>query len=66
MVLYGAKTEYLRFYLCIFKASVCMEREEDAKALAECKNLKIRGRVIEIYLAKVCLPSFQSLSHLFT
>uniref|UniRef100_A0A3B3Q5U9 RRM domain-containing protein n=1 Tax=Paramormyrops kingsleyae TaxID=1676925 RepID=A0A3B3Q5U9_9TELE len=36
----------------IKEASVCMEREEDAKALAECRNLKIRGRVIEIYLAK--------------
>ncbi|XP_036407663.1 zinc finger protein 638 [Megalops cyprinoides] len=36
----------------IEEASVCMEREEDAKALAECKNLTIRGKVITICMEK--------------
>lgn len=30
-----------------------MEREEDAKALASCKDLKLCGRVIEISMEKV-------------
>ncbi|XP_026072429.1 zinc finger protein 638-like isoform X1 [Carassius auratus] len=36
----------------INEASVCMEREEDAKALLNCKNLKIRGQVIKICMEK--------------
>ncbi|KAI1888355.1 hypothetical protein AGOR_G00184150 [Albula goreensis] len=36
----------------IEEASVCMEREEDAKALARCKNLTIRGKVISISMEK--------------
>ncbi|XP_035282329.1 zinc finger protein 638-like isoform X2 [Anguilla anguilla] len=35
-----------------FKATVCMEREEDAKTLAECRNLTIRGRTISICVEK--------------
>ncbi|KPP74060.1 zinc finger protein 638-like [Scleropages formosus] len=36
----------------IREASVCMERVEDAKALAECKNLKIQGKFIQICMEK--------------
>ncbi|KAF5905425.1 zinc finger protein, partial [Clarias magur] len=36
----------------ISEASVCMEREGDAKALANCKDLKLHGRIIEICLEK--------------
>ncbi|XP_051569889.1 zinc finger protein 638-like isoform X2 [Myxocyprinus asiaticus] len=36
----------------INEASVCMEREEDAKALLNCKNLTIHGQVIEISMEK--------------
>ncbi|XP_059363440.1 zinc finger protein 638-like isoform X2 [Carassius carassius] len=36
----------------INEASVCMEREEDAKALLNCKNLKIHGQVIKICMEK--------------
>ncbi|MFT7797427.1 zinc finger protein 638 isoform X2 [Arapaima gigas] len=32
----------------IREASICMERAEDAKVLAECKNLKIQGKFIQI------------------
>lgn len=32
---------------------MCMEREEDALALANCKTLKLRGKVIEVYMEKV-------------
>ncbi|KTG01162.1 hypothetical protein cypCar_00018420 [Cyprinus carpio] len=36
----------------INEASVCMEREEDAKALLNCKNLTIRGQVIKVCMEK--------------
>ncbi|KAL7875940.1 hypothetical protein AOLI_G00109030 [Acnodon oligacanthus] len=36
----------------ISEASVCMEKEEDAKALARCQDLKLRGKVIEICMEK--------------
>ncbi|XP_051508135.1 zinc finger protein 638 [Myxocyprinus asiaticus] len=36
----------------IKEASVCMEREEDAKALLNCKNLTIHGQVIKICMEK--------------
>lgn len=32
---------------------MCMEREEDAKALANCKDLKLRGKFIDICMEKV-------------
>lgn len=32
---------------------MCMEREEDAKVLASCKDLKLHGMLIEISLEKV-------------
>lgn len=32
---------------------MCMEREEDAKALARCKDLKLRGKLIEVFMDKV-------------
>ncbi|KAG7330257.1 hypothetical protein KOW79_006479 [Hemibagrus wyckioides] len=35
-----------------FKASVCMEREEDAKALVSCKDLKLHGKIVEICMEK--------------
>ncbi|KAJ8382153.1 hypothetical protein SKAU_G00029310 [Synaphobranchus kaupii] len=34
------------------EALVRMEREEDAKALAECRNLMIRGRIINVFVEK--------------
>uniref|UniRef100_A0A8C2EJS6 Si:ch211-212k18.4 n=1 Tax=Cyprinus carpio TaxID=7962 RepID=A0A8C2EJS6_CYPCA len=34
------------------QASVCMEREEDAKALLNCKNLTIHGQVIKVCMEK--------------
>ncbi|XP_016097563.1 zinc finger protein 638 [Sinocyclocheilus grahami] len=36
----------------INEASVCMEREEDAKALLNCKNLTICGQVIDVCMEK--------------
>ncbi|KAL6490694.1 hypothetical protein MHYP_G00010390 [Metynnis hypsauchen] len=36
----------------ISEASVCMEKEEDAKALARCQDLKLRGKLIEICMEK--------------
>lgn len=36
----------------IREASVCMEREEDAKALLNCKNLTICGQVIKVCMEK--------------
>ncbi|KAK3567991.1 hypothetical protein QTP86_028588 [Hemibagrus guttatus] len=36
----------------ISEASVCMEREEDAKALVSCKDLKLHGKIIEICMEK--------------
>uniref|UniRef100_A0A8C2E2C3 Zinc finger protein 638-like n=1 Tax=Cyprinus carpio TaxID=7962 RepID=A0A8C2E2C3_CYPCA len=36
----------------INEASVCMEREEDAKALLNCKNLTIHGQVIKVCMEK--------------
>ncbi|XP_051997591.1 zinc finger protein 638-like [Xyrauchen texanus] len=35
-------------FVAIKEASVCMEREEDAKALLNCKNLTINGQIIKI------------------
>lgn len=32
---------------------MCMEREEDAKALASCKELKLRGELIQVCIEKV-------------
>ncbi|XP_017565335.1 zinc finger protein 638 isoform X1 [Pygocentrus nattereri] len=36
----------------ISEASVCMEKEEDAKALARCQDLNLRGKLIEICMEK--------------
>lgn len=36
----------------IREASVCMEREEDARALLNCKNLTIHGQVIKVCMEK--------------
>ncbi|KAG7330253.1 hypothetical protein KOW79_006475 [Hemibagrus wyckioides] len=36
----------------ISEASVCMEREEDAKALVSCKDLKLHGKIVEICMEK--------------
>ncbi|KAI5104237.1 zinc finger protein 638 isoform X3, partial [Silurus meridionalis] len=37
----------------ISEASVCMEKEEDAKALVSCKDLRLRGKLIDICMEKV-------------
>ncbi|XP_073715956.1 uncharacterized protein znf638 isoform X2 [Misgurnus anguillicaudatus] len=34
----------------IQEASVCMEREEDARVLLKCKNVRIHGQVVNIYM----------------
>ncbi|KAI4879363.1 hypothetical protein NFI96_019448 [Prochilodus magdalenae] len=36
----------------ISEASVCMERQEDAKALANCHDFKLHGKIIEICMEK--------------
>ncbi|XP_076828497.1 uncharacterized protein znf638 isoform X2 [Brachyhypopomus gauderio] len=36
----------------IGEASVCMEREEDAKVLVNCKTLRLRGKLIDISMEK--------------
>ncbi|XP_056585412.1 zinc finger protein 638 isoform X2 [Triplophysa dalaica] len=36
----------------INQASVCMEREEDARILLRCKNMKIHGQLVSIYMEK--------------
>lgn len=44
---------------------MCMEREEDAMALANCKNLKLHGKLIEIYMEKVVSkPQLLSFIHI--
>ncbi|KAG5845548.1 hypothetical protein ANANG_G00140320, partial [Anguilla anguilla] len=48
---YG-KVNSATLYKKIEEATVCMEREEDAKTLAECRNLTIRGRTISICVEK--------------
>ncbi|KAA0723043.1 Zinc finger protein 638 [Triplophysa tibetana] len=36
----------------INQASVCMEREEDARVLLRCKNMRIHGQLVSIYMEK--------------
>ncbi|XP_066536720.1 zinc finger protein 638 isoform X2 [Hoplias malabaricus] len=46
------KTHTVILLKAISEASVCMEKEEDAKALARCQDLKIHGKLIEICMEK--------------
>ncbi|MCI4377375.1 hypothetical protein PGIGA_G00202720 [Pangasianodon gigas] len=47
----------------ISEASVCMEREEDAKALASCKDLMLRGKLIEICMEKEAKDELKGSEH---
>ncbi|XP_035375933.1 zinc finger protein 638 isoform X2 [Electrophorus electricus] len=40
------------FLKAIGEASVCMEKEEDAKVLVNCKTLKLHGKLIDICMEK--------------
>ncbi|KAF4089221.1 hypothetical protein AMELA_G00063560 [Ameiurus melas] len=47
----------------ISEASVCMEREEDAKALVNCKDLKLRGKIIDICMEKEARDELRGPEH---